>query len=250
MTYTSHHSKACTRGSISRPSASPWFYCSVHWRIRLQHSVHPINQAGAIQERGDREGSSWESGSWEERGSRVTREQVQEYGGQEGARIPRVKLVLQASLVKKIDCFVADFGSESWSMLMSFSVWSHCQCWCLSQTIADQRKHPRVQMNLPKSRNNCDLILLNPCLKNCIAHELHSSSCFDATLCEVEYFGCKQNRSFSSIVCGSFCLSVIDWSSRQCFAAKTTSTQQPIPRAALFSCDFSRMPPPPALNAH
>lgn len=80
MTYTSHHSKACTRGSISRPSASPWFYCSVHWRIRLQHSVHPINQAGAIQERGDREGSSWESGSWEERGEQVGK------GGSQGSK--------------------------------------------------------------------------------------------------------------------------------------------------------------------
>ena len=56
---------------------------------------------------------------------------------------------------------------------------------------------PRVQMNLSKSRNNCDLIILNPCLKNCIAHELHSSSCFYATLCEVEY---KLDHSARSLV--------------------------------------------------
>ena len=153
-------------------------------------------------------------------------------------------------------CYGIDFGSESWSMLMSFSVWSHCQCWCLSQTIADQRKRPRVQMNLPKSRNNCDLILLNLCLKNCIAHELHSSSCFDATLCEVEYFGCKQiryhsARSFETVFVWVSLTEVQDSAllPKMTVDIKTTSTQQPIPRSALFSCDFCRMPPP-ALNAH
>lgn len=106
MTYNSHHLKACAQGSISRPPASPWFNCPVHWRIWLQHSVHPIDQAGAMQERGDREGSSRESGSWEVRGSKSVKGghkgASQEFGGQEGARVPRVQLVLQVSLVKNL----------------------------------------------------------------------------------------------------------------------------------------------------